>query len=246
MKIIAVALFLLTLLISCSTRTINQKLEKDVFYRRDMIVKVNGKSFEGMGVVDSAKKYSFHIEARGELDLFIFSSCNRDWTKERAWNIKTKVKSGLFGWGRKLVDKKREIQFPYTPIREVEANYCPVWLSGAEIKRERHSWGFVDFRPAWMVLPARLECNGEVLNPRGVAVCQSREGLTQILKFKDEMLVEGDKEKCQMPSDRGSKFEFQIPYGDCVFRFLRVKKPHHEFRLTTYGYRKILIRQIGD
>jgi len=237
--------FILLFLFSCSSVTTKQVLKEGTFYRRDMIIRVNDKAFEGMGVVESSSKYNFHVEARGEIDLFIFSSCNRDWTKEKAWNVTMKVKKGMFR-KRKLVDKKREIKFDYAPIETIERTYCPVRLSGVEEKKGRHSWGFIDFKTKDMILPARLECNGEASQVEGVAVCQSRAGLTQVIYFDNEMIVESDKLKCKLPTDIGTRFEFQIPKGNCVYRFMRIKDPNLEFRLTTYGYEKILIRQVGE
>jgi len=250
MKKVLVCLLLVLLAACGSTSKIpRQNLEKGVAYRRDMMINVNGKTFEGMGVIDSADLYNFHVETRGEIDLFILSSCNRDWTKEKAWNVKMKVKSGLFNWGRKLVDKKREIKFDYEPIEEIERTYCPIWLAGAEEKKGRHSWGFIDFRTADMILPARLECNGEVLNSKGVAACQSRTTLTQVVEFESEMLLDSynaANSECKLEIDRGNRFEFQIRPGNCVYRFARIREPNLEYRLTTYGYRKILIRQAGE
>ena len=207
-----------------------------------MIVSVNDISFEGMGVVQSADKYEFHIEARGDLDMFILSSCNRDWTKEKAWNVKKKVKSGLFGWGRKLKNQTREIKFEYEPIEEIERTYCPIWFGGYEKEKGRHSWAFVDFRTADLILPARLECNGEVENIKGVGVCQSRKGKTQVIEFEDEMVVSPET-RCDIGDNRGTRFEFTLKSDFCVYRFKRLRSPHLEFRLTTFGYDKILIRE---
>ena len=243
MKTLTPLLFL-ALLSSCSVLrpAENPGLDVDVLYRKDMIITVNGETFEGMGTVDAAKTYNFNVEAVGQLDMFLFSSCNREWMKERAWNVKRKVKSGLFGWGRKLRDQVKEIIFPYTPIAEIEQTYCPVSLYAAEKSPGRHSWGFVDFRTPNFVLPAELQCNGEVLSIKGVGVCQSRKGKTQVIKFTDEVVVPSSS-SCPMPTERGTSFEFTLPRGECVYSFTRIKRPHLEFRLTTYGYDKIPMRQ---
>ncbi len=231
-------------LVSCSGLQIpvQQDLQKNTNYRRDMIVTVNNNSFEGMGVVKSSNLYKFHVETRGDLDMFILSSCNRDWTKEKAWNVKKKVKSGLFGWGRKIKDKTREVKFDYRPITDIEKTYCPIWLGGYEKVKGRHSWAFIDFRTPDMSLPARLECNGEATAEKGVGVCQSRTGKTQVIKFSDEMVVSPDA-RCDLGNNRGIRFEFELKSDFCVYRFKRIRRPHLEFRLTTFGYDKILIRQ---
>jgi len=212
-------------------------------YKRDMIITANGKTFEGMGVVPSAEKYEFHIESRGKLDMFLLSSCNRDWVKEKAWNVKKTVSSGLFGWSRKIKDQTREITFSYTPINEIERGYCPIWLGGFEKKQGRHSWGFIDFKDTMMNLPAKIECNGEVRSAKGVGVCQSRVGKIQAIEFWEEMVVSPDTE-CSLGKMRGRRFEFELKPNYCTYLFKRIKEPQLEFRLTTFGYDKILVREV--
>ena len=239
-----VILVFILFLVSCSIigPSQNPGLKTHLEYRKDMLITVNGKSFEGIGVVESADIYNFHIESRGQLDMFLFASCNREWMKERAWNVKKKVKTRLFNWGRKLKERVKEVQFEYRPIGEIEKTYCPVYMSGAEKKKEGHSWGFVDFRTPDLVLPAVIQCNGEISNIVGAGVCQSRKGKTQVIQFNDEMVVSPDA-SCALEGNRGTRFEFLLSRGLCVYRFTRIKRPHLVFRLTTFGYDKIPIRQ---
>jgi len=238
--------FTLITVSSCSVFKPNQSqnpaLNTAVEYRKDMLITVNGTTFEGMGVVEAAPTYNFHVESRGQLDMFLFSSCNREWMKERAWNVQKKVSSGLFGWGRKLKDQTKEVTFQYTPIEQIEKTYCPVFLAGADKDKGKHSWGFVDFRTLNMTLPARLECNGEIENSIGVGICQSRKGKTQVIEFAEEVIVSPDG-SCELGLNRGKRFEFILPGNLCVYRFMRIKLPYLEFRLTTFGYDSIPIRQ---
>lgn len=234
-------LFLLILFGGCSffePPEVNQNLETKNFYRRDMVI--NGR--EGVAVLALSDKVSFHIEARGNLDLFTMVTCNQSQTKEKAWNVKQKVRSGLFGWGRKLVDKQREIKFEYRPNELEKDGYCPIEFGGYEKDKGRHSWGFVDFQTPDATLPATLLCNGERIASKGVSICQSRAGLIQRIKFAEAVKVFPDV-ACNIGQTEGVVFEFELPRGQCVFRF-RSTVTGREHRLTTLGFEKILIR--GD
>lgn len=205
-----------------------------------MLLEVNGVSGEGVLVVPKADSYYFEVEARGDLDLFILTSCNRDWIKEKGWHVSYKKR--FLGWGKRKIEDKRKVEFFYTPD-EIEKNgTCPVWLGGFEESKGRHSWGFVDFKSDTETLDAKVFCNGETLNEKGVSICQSRKGLIQGIRFETEVVVAPDPE-CDLGSNRGTYFEFPISRGECTYIFRTIKKPREEHRLTTIGYENILIRE---
>lgn len=236
-----VIFFFLLCLFGCdlfNPSKVNQKLEVKSFYKRDMVI--NG--HEGVAVLPLKEKIEFHIEARGALDLFTMVTCNQSQTKERAWNVKQRVRSGLFGWRRKLIDNQREIKFEYQPNELEKDGYCPIEFGGYEKDQGRHSWGFVDFQTPDATLPATLLCNGEVIKSLGVSICQSRQGLVQKITFAEEAVVAPDKE-CDIGQRTGKSFEFRIPPRQCVFRFRSIKTGR-DHRLTTLGFKEILIR--GD
>ena len=225
---------------SCSTAHITQKLTPGTHYKRDMILEVDGYQGEGLLVVPEKPVHKFHVEARGELDLFTLTTCHREWTKEKAWNVKKK--SGLFGWGRKIM--KREVEFPLSLNPLERSDYCLTELGGYEKDKGRHSWAMVDYQPSDLskFLPAFVQCNGSGRNYSGVSMCQSRKGLIQSIEFTEDMLVDPDPE-CRGPKGQGRKFEFQLPEGKCVYLFVEKSEPHREHRLTTFGYEQILIRE---
>ena len=85
---------ILTILVSCSTfqpPIANQKLESSKFYKRDMIINGN----EGIIVLPKQQAYDMKIEARGDLDLFIMTTCSREYTKEKAKLDKARLRLKL-------------------------------------------------------------------------------------------------------------------------------------------------------
>ena len=159
-------------LTSCSTvrHDISKGIKEGAIYKRDMNICMDGKCSQGVIVVPKKEKYKFKIEAHGHLDLFTFSTCHREDTTEahakRNW------------WGR----SNKKVEGTFSPVKGMEDEYCPGYI-GAYDKNGRHSWGFVDFETADATLPATLYCNGEVIESKGVSVCQAKKGLIQVVEF---------------------------------------------------------------
>jgi hypothetical protein len=231
--------FLLFLLFSCAPILEKEKLEPSKFYKRDMIISINGETEEGVIVAKNNSKYSFHVEARGDLDVFIMNSCHKEETKERAWNVKKRVRSGLFGWGSKMIDVKREVSFDFYP-NELEQDDCPLELIGLE-KNGKHSWGFVDFENPSYSLKAKMFCNGRIYDLNGVGVCQSRAGLMQKIVFPEKVVV-SEKNLCGFKNLDSLSIEFKTPKDKCAVIFKG--ESGNLFKLTILGYEGILTR--GD
>lgn len=226
-------LLLFMILIGCSIApTKIQRLNPETFYKRDMIV--NG--HEGTLVLPYQSQYSFHVEARGKLDLFTMTTCSKEETKEKAWNVTQTIKKGLFGWGKKKIDKTSEVKFSYTPSELERDRFCIMELGGYEKSGGRHSWALIDFESPKFKSKAIVICNGRTYQANGVSVCQARVGLYQSIKFKNKVIV-SSKAKCGI-NDQGS---FRIKKGRCttIFKDIKTKELH---KLTTVGYEGILVR----
>lgn len=212
--------------------SVPQKLDPKVFYKRDMQLKVNGHQGEGVVVAPHAAQYQVAVEAAGSLDLFTFTTCHREQTKENA---------GERGW---FSDRtKREFTFMPTTLESNEFS-CPAQLGGYERKKGRHSWGFIEFESPKLTLPALVNCNGSSHNARGVSVCQSKIGLIQEIVFSEPVLWSENNSCLKLESKDSKTFRFKMPKGSCVFRFLAKDGDKEKWhRLTTIGYEKILIRE---
>jgi len=230
-------LFFTTLALNsgCNTQS-NPNISNEIFYKRDMILEVNGMKGEGVLVVPHASSNAFYVTARGDLDLFTFTTCHREETTEDAGNINERV-----GWVfKRTITKKREIKFNYIPSPIEAEGGCPVLLGGYEELKGRHSWGMVDFETPDATLPAVLACNGQVIKANGVSICQARVGLIQTITFATEVKV-SPAPGCELGKIAGAKFEFETPRGQCVFAFISPDARIH--RLTTLGYEQVLIRK---
>lgn len=237
---------LLPFLFSCGSfeaDTSAPEMSTETFYKRDMIISASGETFEGVAVLPKQDKYDFHVEARGDLDLFMMSTCTKRENKEKAWNVKKKVRSGLFGWGSKKIDLKREVTFTYIP-NELEKNGdCPMQLIGIEEKGGRNSFGFVDFESDTYKLPARLLCNGNDRQVGGTSVCQSGKGLVQKIVF-DRLVVPEKNNDCGISPVESKEFIFTLKKGQCKVRFISLEGEEVFHGATFMGFEGVLIRSV--
>lgn len=217
-----------------------QKLSNDVIYRRDMIITVNGVTREGVITMPMLDKNKVHIEAAGDLDLFAMYNCAGEWVKPKAWNVTTTVRSGLFGWGTKTIDMKRQVDFEYIPQGLERLGACPLMLEGRS-KDGKDSWGFIDFQTDSFKLQGVITCNSAVRPFEGVEACQTRAGLYQQLKFDEDVFLSPDP-GCELDKTDGREFTFKMPSGMCVYR-IKAKESGKLGKLTLIGYSGILIRE---
>lgn len=258
MKITAL-LFVLTLFSSCSTlnkisQTIDSdptKFDPDKIYRYDMLLTVNGVTYEGMGVLPNMDSFDATVWSRGPLDLFVLQTCARHWTKESAWDVPVEVR-GFLGWGsRKIVDK-RKISFTYRETDlERKMIECPMRLEGWDKYKGKHSFGWYDFEDDKDTLPAYISCNGETRKDKGVGWCQVKTGIPIAIQFEQvvntytKCIVDEVWEKINEDTYKhvGQRKEFKTPKGLCIFYSVDPlsKKSH---RVTTHGYEVDPIR--GD
>lgn len=215
-----------------SCTSVPQKLDVNAFYKRDMKITVNDYKGEGVLVVPHSEDgYKFEIKAKGKLDLFTFTTCHREISKEEAGQ------GGIFG------DRKK-VKLDYIPSHGLETGtLCPVHLGGYERIKGRHSWGYVDFEGPENTLPARVLCNGNQYNARGVSICQAKVGLIQEISFPVDVLYSEDPGcPLQITSSDDKRFFRYTPTVDtCVFVFMDDDERAH--RHTVIGYEHLLIRE---
>lgn len=217
--------------LSIGCTSIPQRLDPDLFYKRDMEIRVNGHQGEGVLVIPRASSYNFDIKAQGKLDLFTLTTCHREQTKEHA---------GDKGWFKNA--NHRKFEFIPAPL-EADSLACPVQLGGYERIKGRHSWAFIDFEHPNLSLPAFLNCNGAQYNTKGVSVCQSKTGLLQEIRFTEQVLWPQENTCIKLMSNDEKKFRFKMPKGQCIFRFVTKSGEERWHRMTTIGYQQILIRK---
>ena len=224
-KLTAILLFL----VACMPNP--PEVEKDIFYRRDMEIEVNG--YRGIGhlvIPFSSDGYEFEVEAKGDLDLFVFSNCHRVIPIEEAGGI---------------INRKK-VKLKYFQAAGIEDEACPVNLEGYEVTKGRHSWGFVDFQEKNTALPAKVRCNGKEGAYKGVSTCQSQAGTVQEILFDVPVLSDWDEGCPRTFTMDDKKFKITLGKGLCKYAFLQKgmkQESDRVHRLTILGFEKIMIRK---
>lgn len=226
-------LFLALLALSfagCSN--VNQSLNPDTYYRRDIKVTVNGVKFKGVGVPLPASKYEMEIESKGVINMLTITTCHRE----------VQIEQDDPGW----FEKGNKVKYTYIPVSGLEdGKSCLMEIGVFEQKKGRHGWALLDFRVGPESVQAELTCDGKKEKTAPVSICQSREGLLQRIKFDRKMKVLPDLEKPQCTvmetSDSGFTYDFLAAPGECVYYFGDQNKNFH--KLTVAGFQSILIRE---
>jgi len=206
------------LLASCAS--VDQVLDPEVFYKRDIQIEINGARYEGVATVPKANSYDILLRPKGKADLVLITSCHREYEAEKL---------------------KSRFRYEYTPLGGIEdAPACPLQISVYEKKKGRHSWAFITFEHPNLRLPATLKCNGSVISALGVSACQSKAGLIQRIEFKEEVRV-WSPVKCQRLGRSRKIFQFEISPRQCQYTFETRDGRLHT--MTTLGYEGVPIRE---
>lgn len=201
----------------------------EIFYRRDMDVRVDGARFPGYGVLPLKNEYEFEVQTKHDMDRFSATTCHRQIVEEKVDGT---------GWFKKTAKYK----FKFVRQGSVEqTDPCPMDLVGSDEKNE-HSWAFFDFVTPDYQLKAKLECDGWQNTYPGVSVCQAKRGLVQKISFEKPVRTSFDP-GCEMESPDQKTFVYSVPRGRCVFVFCASKTECH--RLTTIGYDETWLRERG-
>lgn len=225
-------------LLSCEE--ITQKLDSSTLYKKDMIITLDGVTREGVITMPFKETHNVRITARGDLDMFVMSDCEGEWTKERAWNVTEEVRGGLFGWGKRTIEQKRQVDFQYKTSELNRNGSCAVYLYGFS-KNGKHSEGVIDFQSDAFQLEGTLQCNKISRKFDGVEMCDVRSGKFTTLKFLEDVYFMPP-EGCEIGSTYGKVFTFGTPKGICTYRIKGVDSGKVG-RFTTFGHTGILIRE---
>ena len=214
--------------------SVPQRLDPNVFYKRDIKLTVNNADYEGISVLPAAHEYDILIEPKGgaNIDLLLITTCHREFSAEKS----TKGWS-LFG------GKKTQFTYKYQPVEGLEDDGdCLMRINSFEKDKGRHAWALIAFQHSKYQLEGVLACNGEVKNNRGVSVCQSKRGLIQSIQFPEAVRWATPPEGCGVPVRRGTGlYELPISLGECIYT--ADTKAGRMHRLVTVGYEGVLVRE---
>ena len=196
---------------------------KSVVYRKNLKLKVNGKEFDGVGVVPKATQYQIEGKARGSMDLLTITTCHREVAP--------------------AYDLGHDFKYTYAPQAAVEVSNCSMKIEGLDKKHGKHAFGFLDFEDPLFSLEAKITFCGNVTQARGVFAGQCREGLApQLLEFGEDVEASPDEACGGLTKVYPDKYELKIPKGECVYLF-RGKVSHKELRMTTIGYEAAILEE---
>lgn len=226
---------LLVLLISLSAiygcSSVQQSLDPNVFYKRDIQLEINGEKFDGYGVPKRANSYEIKIRAQGVIDMLTITSCHREESIETP---------------HKFWESGKSYVYNYTPIHGIEdGSGCLLDIGAYEKIKGRHSWGTIDFQTERETLSAQTLCGGQYTAYSGVSACQSKYGLIQKINFDERVKVSPDGARCNvMMTSNEKEYTYTMPKGECTYYF--VTKAGKIHRHTTLGYEGILIREVSN
>jgi hypothetical protein len=225
-----VSFLALLLLVGCSS--VPQKLDTNIFYRRDLpICEQDFGCFEGMAVLPKKDFYKFQLSPKGgaEIDLFVATTAHRNDTFEP-------TNSSWLFW-----KKKNSYEYKFSPNPSIEGDGdSNLVFQTFEKKKGRHSWAIILFQHPKYQLPYTLYCNGYTIRFDGVGGCQSKTGLKQGIKFEEPVAIESDA-NCPVPKKVNDFYEWPIGYKECGYTFR--SKSGKLGTLMTVGYKGELVRE---
>lgn len=205
------------------------------YYKRDLKFTVDGEEHEGFAILDARRSYSFSIVPDKPFDLFTASTCHREIAADK---VDIKRKRRWFG-----ASSKTAIRFSYVPREGVETDgYCGLEMGIYDKDNGQEYWAFIDFvhDMPWD-MRAKLYCNGEFLDGLNSAICQARVGLEQRIEFDES--VEAVSDCLVLDQYEGRVFRWNQPPRECLTLFFNSEGEH--FRMTTFGYSRIKIKDYG-
>lgn len=239
---LAFRLFLFLWLVGCSTLGeffSPDDLPKDINaeWRKNMTMKINGKLYRGLAVVDAADTYEILIYPYNDkIDRLQWGTCHGDDFVDNA------VKNSVWPW--KKNDPYFRMIFRPQPIELERA--CPLYLEELAERHKSMNFGMVifpDYRPHFR-LSATLECNREAKPTKGVSGCQAPTGTVHRIQFAERVdFDERQNEACPPVREvRPGAYEFNMAESTCTYDFVSDKKDafgnYLTHRLFTYGYSK--------
>jgi len=215
---------LVVLLSSCSNLSTHNS---ETFYKRDMLLEINDKEYEGTAVVEDISDLDIKAFFKDDGDLLRIKTCHRSLDYEKVW----KTKAGIFV---KKDSARIELKLN-TPIENQD--YCPIEIT-AFSHSGKHSWAFMDKKTPNETLSAMYRCNGESGVKDGVGICQSYVGLEQRIEFQVPVNI---RTSCPYFRIDEMAFMFKPKKGYCTYSFKSEVGTYH--RMTAIGYEAIKLKQ---
>ena len=203
---------------------INPKAYK---YRKDLLVEINGHKFVGVGVPPKADKYQIHIEHYDKMHNLTIETCHRNISLANPF------------YKKRIFKKRKEYRFVYSP-EDVEEE-CLMEITTSN-KTKSFAFALFDFPDPKHTLPAKIRCNGKIWDSKGTSMCQSGNGLVQVIEFQVPTVNKGAFCGDLTPEIPLAKIQWDLKKGVCQYIF--VSQDGRSHKLTTYGFNLDIIRDL--
>lgn len=225
------AFFGMLALSSCSSSDlVTQRLDAEIYYRRDLPFSINGKDFPGVALPALAEKYVIEVKPITNVSTIIFKTCHREIPVEFSTSTKD------------------PISWTYTPVKGIEDQEgCPLEIGAYEKEKgATGSWGYAQFPNASNKLAAKVLCDGKSWDRTGESLCHAHEAAIQKITFPQRAKKAREEkldEECRGALSTADELTYTLvmPAGECTYYFGTKEGETH--RLVTLGYSGILVRQ---
>lgn len=192
-----------------------------ILYRKDMELEVNGVKGKGIVTIPMAPEIVVRAKAPGDSETVTLQTLHRE-------IIMSKVSD--------------RFEAKLTPS-DLERNGLFYIRVNAMSPKFLYSGGLILVTRPETTMQARVLCNGENAIAVGAALCQSREGYAQMVRFLAPMKVSAPNAGCPAFKEKPSEFAFEVNLGpnECPYSFTEVSGQKREFWLMTYGYEEFLL-----
>lgn len=235
----------LSLLNSCQT-LVEQKIDPNKVYRKDLILESTGRASMGTLVLRDQNSYKITITSPYSMNILKITSCHRSiLLQDKKITKKAKTYIGrLF----KIEDNKmlNSKTFYYTQILGIEKTRygsCPLMIESYSTEEGRFSTGIIAFENDNFKLHGTLECGGKVTGREGVSICQEKENLRQGISFLKPVEYKVTPNTCpKMYTKDNMNFYYQIGKGICSYVFLTQSGKDELHELISFGFQERILK----
>ena len=210
-----------------------EKLDPAIYYKNDICFKVEGKKFCGTGIIPNKNIIKVKIDSNNNIENFMLTTCAREITTKNP-------DKGLFR-------RNGVVRLTLKPTIELEEKVCPFYFA-AFSRSGKHAWGYLVVDPQYKLEAKIKNCNGSKYDAKGVAICETRQGILQQIQFNEPIAmvptngVADRKQDCPILPLRNNDtyLEFETPNRDCVYGIIG-RKSKKMFILYTIGYEQVKV-----
>lgn len=209
----------------CASNTLQPMPESYTSYRAEMLFSIGTRNYRGLAVTAAAPEVVFKLHSPIPLDRLEISTCGRH---EVFRDVDPQT-----GWFGKTTNGY-EMSYTYRPTEQEMVGNCPIMVQ-AFSKGQQKAWGMMYFRHG-NALPSEMMCNGLHWDFMQVAICQSKAGLEQAIKFATPVIFEATA-NCSITTTDNKTFLVRSKKEFCNASFTDGTNYHD---MVLLGYKQVI------